>query len=176
MPNLFSETNHMSAITLIERKRLNAMYQNMKGRCYNTLNISYDNIGGKGIRVDDIWLGSDGFKNYAAWCLEKGWAPGTELVMDRKDKTKNYGPDNCEFITKTRKANSKSNTVMVTTEDGRTISFRQFYDENCIPNGASYHTAHSRFTQRGWAARDAVIKPPTSVIESNQKRKGCNYL
>lgn len=68
----------------------------MKGRC-NDKNKKkwYGNI-----KVCEEWLD---YKNFYDWCLLNGFKQ--ELEIDRIDETKNYCPENCQFIT--HKENTK---------------------------------------------------------------------
>lgn len=73
-------------------------WSNMKRRCYDENNCSYDDYGGRGIKVCKEWI--DGFKSFYDWAMENGWKKGLEL--DRIDTNGNYSPKNCRFITHQR--------------------------------------------------------------------------
>ena len=70
-------------------------WQNMKQRCYNKNNPDFQCYGGKGISVYSKW--KDDFKVFYDWSLKNGWELG--LSIDRIDSSKNYSPDNCQFLT-----------------------------------------------------------------------------
>ena len=67
----------------------------MKTRCYNPRATSYEDYGGRGIKVCDEWLRSS--DDFILWGLRNGWKEG--LQIDRIDNDKNYSPDNCRFVT-----------------------------------------------------------------------------
>jgi hypothetical protein len=73
-------------------------------RCCNPNHISWENYGGRGIRVCDDWLISD---NFIAWAQSHGYSPG--LHLDRIDFNGGYGPDNCRWLTPMENASTKRN-------------------------------------------------------------------
>lgn len=76
-------------------------WKNVKQRCLNPNNQDYKIYGGKGIKICDEWLNDSGA--FIRWGLSHGWKQG--LVIDRIDSSRDYHPDNCQFIT--RSENSK---------------------------------------------------------------------
>ena len=75
----------------------------MKKRCENDNHKSYRYYGGKGITVCQEW--AESFAVFKGWALANGYADN--LTIDRKDSSKGYCPDNCQWITaveNTRKA------------------------------------------------------------------------
>lgn len=72
-------------------------YSSMKDRCFNPNNKRYHNYGGRGITIEPIWLGENGYANFRKWAYEAGYRPELQhqLSIERKDVDKNYGPDNC---------------------------------------------------------------------------------
>jgi hypothetical protein len=61
------------------RHRLSSDYA--KNQCY------------QGLDMDPAW---HDFPTFFAWAQANGWRP--ELTIDRKDATRGYWPDNCQFI------------------------------------------------------------------------------
>ena len=51
----------------------------------------------KGIRVCPEWYDYVTFKK---WALKNGFQPNNGLVLDRVNNNENYGPDNCQWLTK----------------------------------------------------------------------------
>lgn len=78
-----------------EKEKLNKCYKNMKSRCYNQNHKDYKYYGGSGIRICEEWYIDK--MSFINWALENGYT--IEKRLHRKDKTKNYSPDNCEFLT-----------------------------------------------------------------------------
>lgn len=75
--------------------RLYNTWSSMKQRCYNPKNNRYCYYGGKGISVCNDWIVFGGFKK---WALESGYKEG--MTVDRIDPSKNYSPDNCQWLSK----------------------------------------------------------------------------
>ena len=80
--------------------RLYRIYKNMKNRCNNHNTPCYRFYGGKGIRVCDEWLNDP--KAFIDWALSRGYADN--LTIERIDSSKNYCPENCEWITQSEQA------------------------------------------------------------------------
>lgn len=75
--------------------RLYRTWINMKVRCSDPKSDSYRYYGGKGIKVCDEWVNS--FQNFMDWAMNNGYSDN--LTIDRKDSSKNYCPENCQFLT-----------------------------------------------------------------------------
>lgn len=65
----------------------------MNRRCYDPNSTSYRYYGGKGIRVCDRWLNYEFFRED----MEANYKEG--LALDRIDSSKDYSPDNCQWLT-----------------------------------------------------------------------------
>lgn len=86
-----------------------SLWTNIKMYCYNEKHKSYCNVGANGIKVCDRWLES--FDNFIK---DVGSRPSKEMVFVRKDLTKDYGPDNFQWITnhECRKRNCQHGMVL----------------------------------------------------------------
>lgn len=65
-------------------------------RCYNASKRDYPYYQSKGIKLCQEWLTNP--ESFFKWCFDNNWEIG--LALDRKDSTKDYSPDNCQFISK----------------------------------------------------------------------------
>ncbi|WEG18630.1 GIY-YIG nuclease family protein [Alkalihalophilus pseudofirmus] len=72
---------------------LHNVWCKMKSKCYNHTSKYFKNYGGKGIEVYKYWLGVSGYDNFYDWSMSNGYSKG--LYLSRKDKMKDYSPDNC---------------------------------------------------------------------------------
>jgi hypothetical protein len=73
---------------------LYVVWSSMKERCYNPANKAWRWYGGKGIQVHQDW--KDNFQNFYN-DMAPTWKPG--LWLDRVDSSKEYGPQNCRWVT-----------------------------------------------------------------------------
>ena len=78
-----------------KNKRLGNIFKGMKDRCYTESCADYPNWGGKGIKIYQPWL--DNPKTFEDWALSNGYKDN--LTIDRIDASKNYCPENCQWIT-----------------------------------------------------------------------------
>ena len=78
------------------------IWQNMKDRCHNPNNKSYDQYGMRGITVCDEWL--SGFEGFYR---DMGDRPSSKHSIDRIDNDGNYELGNCQWATSTEQARNK---------------------------------------------------------------------
>lgn len=85
---------------------LSEVYYGMKKRCYNPNDLRYHSYGGRGIKICDEWLGSQGIYNFISWAMtEGGYEKG--LSIERIDVNGDYCPNNCTFISMYEQAQNK---------------------------------------------------------------------
>jgi hypothetical protein len=121
-----------------DRSKERKAYECMRSRCYNPNNPSWDNYGGRGIRVCERWLNS-----YPSFLYDMGEAPeGTSL--ERNDVNKDYGPDNCCWDTPKAQARNRRDTPFVTYK-GKVMSLSAAAEAA----GCVYVTVYARYI-RGW--------------------------
>lgn len=112
--------------------RLNAVWTNMKQRCYNSDMRDYPLYGGRGIKVCDEWR--DDFSSFRSWALENGYNPDAkrgETTLDRIDVNGDYEPANCRIVTQKQQCNNLRKNIMIEI-DGRTQTLKQWADESGI--------------------------------------------
>lgn len=63
-------------------------------RCYAEDGSNYQFYGGKGVGVCEEWRTS--YTTFRDWARSSGYSD--ELELDRIDPEKNYGPDNCRWL------------------------------------------------------------------------------
>ncbi len=123
----------------------------MKARCLKKNHKSYQEYGGRGIRVCDRWLES--FDNFL---LDMGERPeGTTL--DRYPNCEgNYEPGNCRWATPAQQNENRSITLRYTV-DGKTLSIKGWEQETGIP----YKVLYQRLYALKWAPERAMKTPAT---------------
>ena len=81
----------------------------MLQRCQNPQHKSYNNYGGRGIKVCKRWLYKDGFSNF----LSDMGMPPKNKTLDRKNNEGDYKPSNCRWATrKEQRHNQRSIPVL----------------------------------------------------------------
>ena len=96
-------------------KRIGAIFNGIKDRCYNKNNKSYRWYGEKGVKVYKEWI--DNPKSFENWALSNGYKD--DLTIDRIDENKDYCPENCRWVTNINNAKYKSTTSLIEV-DGET--------------------------------------------------------
>ena len=96
----------------VSMKLLRKRYDSMVDRCYKPRHQDYPRYGGRGIRVCDRWLSSNGFKNYCADVAHLLTDP--ELTLDRIDVNGDYTPENIRAATRKEQARNREYNRMLT--------------------------------------------------------------
>ena len=97
------------------KTRLYTIWKNMRGRCFNTNDKSYDRYGGRGISVCEEWDKS--FEAFYKWSIENGYKEDiaesnrNRLSIDRINNDGNYEPSNCRWTNDFVQASNKRNSI-----------------------------------------------------------------
>ena len=125
------------------------VWQMMKQRCENIAHTSYDEYGGRGIKVCKQW---QTFENFLA---DMGDRP-LGLTIDRINNDGNYEPNNCRWATKREQAlNARSNLIV--TAFGKTAPLAAFFENS---KSIEYRRARQRIQRDGWSAETAIGASP----------------
>lgn len=88
----------------MSRTRLYRIFHDIKRRCYNENDTSYENYGARGISVCEEWRKD--MISFFDWALANGYED--HLSIDRRENDGNYEPSNCRWVTKqTNNANMR---------------------------------------------------------------------
>lgn len=142
--------------------RLNAIYHDMKTRCYDINFKYYKNYGGRGITICDEWLNSEiinlganggrctkGWLSFKEWALSNGYTD--KLSIDRVNNNKGYCPENCRWITNKEQSNNRRSNRLVTYK-GKIKTLSEWCDEFKI----DYDTVIARLNKYHWPIEKAL--------------------
>ena len=137
--------------------RLYKIYHNIRSRCYNASSTEYENYGGRGIKMCELW--KDNPAGFFEWARSHGYSD--DLTIDRIDVDGDYAPDNCRFVNIKTQANNTTRNHYIT-YNGETRSLSEWSDATGIP----YYTLRSRINILGWDPERAFTQP----VREMQKR------
>ena len=139
--------------TPMSETRIYRQWSKMKERCYLKSCDAYPMNGGLGIKVCDEWLHD--FYEFYEWAMATGYTD--ELLLFRKDKTKDYSPDNCYWTTPKEKAERRDATTIIT-YNGKTQSIIKWAEEYNITRDLLY----TRLYELKMPIEKALTKPVQS--------------
>ena len=128
------------------KTRLYHIWMNMKARCLNPKNKSWNRYGGRGIKVCGEWL--EDFERFSRWAKTNGYSE--ELSIDRIDVNGNYEPNNCRWATPQKQARNTRKNVFY---KGRCLA------EWCHELGISPTTVDRRLHRSHWPIEKALFTP-----------------
>lgn len=129
--------------------RLHNIWRSMKDRCFNPNNKSYSFYGGRGISICNAWLND--FMPFYEWANSHGY--NDNLTIDRIDPNKNYSPQNCRWVDRTKQANNTRRNIVITM-DNETKTLTEW----CRYLNLPYTSIQSRL-HRGWPVEKALTTP-----------------
>lgn len=152
-------THHLTSHPLYQ------VYMDMKVRCYSPACKSYENYGGRGIRICQEWL--DDINAFRIWGMENGYAKG--LQLDREDNNGDYTPSNCRWVTKdVNNVNTRRNIYMEAWGERKTVTDWS-RDKRCKVN---WNTLKGRLRTGKWDLIDAMTTKASGKHKEIQRNSG----
>lgn len=139
----------------LRRHRLYNIWRSMRQRCNNKNAKDYKWYGGKGITVCSEW---DDFEKFYEWACSNGYY--NHLVLDRKERSKGYSPDNCRWVDDTDSARNRSNNRLITAFGETKTLIEWAEDERCV---VAYGTLKNR-VRKGWDGERLITTPHRDAV------------
>ena len=100
-------------------KRLYCCYTNIKTRCTNKKQDTYNRYINRGIDMCKEW--KESYLSFQEWAIKNGYSDN--LTIDRIDNNGNYEPNNCRWVDrKVQSNNRKTNKILEYKEEKDTLS------------------------------------------------------
>jgi len=103
----------------MSKSKLYGIWSDIKARCYNPNNASYDRYGARGIGMCDEWKNDP--SKFIEWSLNNGYFESdnnrVDCSIDRIDNDKGYSPNNCRWVDIYVQAYNKRRTIILTYND-----------------------------------------------------------
>ena len=130
--------------------RLYSIWEAMKARTEYSSSQSYENYGGRGIKVCDEWRHD--FQKFHDWAMAHGYQD--DLTIDRIDVNGNYCPENCRWATKKEQGRNKRDIPKIT-YNGETLTLAEWSEKLDIKKT----TLQTRIYNLGWSVKEAFETP-----------------
>jgi hypothetical protein len=136
----------------------------MRNRCQNPKVKSFNDYGGRGIKVCERW------QSFETFLVDMGPRPSPEYQIDRIDNDGDYEPSNCRWAKRLEQASNKRNNRFITA-NGETLHMAEWARRlGCQPSAILY-----RIDRAGWSEADAVTTPipdrPNSKLTAGQVKE-----
>lgn len=116
-------------ITSKTNQKLYSKWIRMRRVCFSVNFDDYRYYGGSGISICPEW---NNYENFYYWALDNGYSD--ELCLTRKDKTKDFSPDNCKWADyKEINSNRSDNHCLVCPKTGKKQTMTDWAKELKIP-------------------------------------------
>lgn len=142
--------------------RLYKIWTDMKKRCTNKSHKSFNDYGGRGIKVCDEW--AHYFQRFYEWSICNGYED--TLSIDRIDVNGDYCPENCRWADRITQANNcRTNHYLTHNGETKTIA------EWARALGMSDSVIRQRLSKLGWSVEKTLSTP----LLRNYKKRCTTY-
>lgn len=140
------ETKYTDAPRLQKKHpRLYRIWLCMKTRCLNAKHFTFENYGGRGVKVCEQWRTS-----FEAFLTDMG-DPAPGLTLERIDNEKGYEPGNCKWANRYEQGRNKRNNIWFDWKGQKMI-----LSEVARTEGVSLASFRQYMVERGLSTEDAV--------------------
>ena len=155
---LISDNNRKRATHRKSNSRLYNIWRNMKARCNCKTNLRYKDYGARGISIYNEWKT---FENFCKWAILNGYKDN--LTIDRIDVNGNYEPSNCRWVSLSKQAYNKRDSLIITINGEQ-----KCLAEICKEYNVKYTTIYRRITIGKMNIQEALAK---SIKNNNKKEE-----
>ena len=144
------------------RDPLYGTWNGMIARCSNVKHVSYDNYGGKGVKVCNEWTS---FDTFFKWANFSGYEE--HLTLDRIEGDGDYCPENCRWATKIEQSINRrtTNHLTITAFEETKHIIEWLHDPRCkVGNLALRYRIRA-----GWESELALTQPAERKSKKNLK-------
>lgn len=122
------------------------VWRRMISRCHNPKSSDFHHYGGRGIAVCSRWFDLENF-------VSDMGIPAKGLELDRIDNSKDYSPDNCQWVSRTEQVRNRRVTFRVEYQ-GRVMAVAEVAEIT----GADPNLLRGRL-RLGWSVEKALREP-----------------
>lgn len=140
--------------------RLYNIWRDMKRRCFNSKSPMFNDYGGRGITICDVWK-SD-YAAFKAWATANGYSD--DLTIDRIDNDGNYCPENCRWATRQQQRENERHRKCLY-KNGERFCIKEAVKETDL----KYSTVCGRLGRLGWSLEKALSTPARPI--NHRKRR-----
>ena len=136
-------------------------WYNMKKRCFNKKDKSYNCYGGRGITVCNRWLKFENFRDdmYQSYLTHIEQFGKKDTTIDRNDNNNDYCPQNCFWKTHEEQGANKRNNYFLTYKGKNLPLIKLFKKLNTSKLNISYSLLRERIDKLNWPIEKALITP-----------------
>lgn len=131
-------------------------WSHIRERCYSKTCKLYSYYGELGVIMEEPWFSDP--RSFLDW-YDANCNGNYKLVVDRKEQSGNYSPQNCRLVTQKENSNNKKNNRIVELF-GEKLTFSQALDKYATASGSAIQERIAN----GWKIEDAFTTPPRGKV------------